>query len=877
MKGHEIRRRFLQFFAGKGHKVVPSHSLVPENDPSLLLIGAGMAPLKQYFTGAKTPPSRRLVSCQKCVRTGDIEEVGRTARHHTFFEMLGNFSFGDYFKQEAIAWAWEFLLTELGLTADRLWVSVFSEDQEAWDIWHDAIGVPAERIVRLGREDNFWEIGVGPCGPCSEIYYDMGPEHGCNSADCKPGCDCDRYLEIWNLVFTQYDKDEQGVYRPLPTPNIDTGMGLERIAAALQGVQTNYDCDLILPLIEHYANLAGVERTDDRWTASLRIIADHLRAAAFMLADGILPGNEGRGYVLRRLIRRGVRHGLRLGLKEPFLFSGVEPLLDIFGQVYPELSDSRQHSLGTIRAEEERFLATIDAGLELLKIELTKVGSGGLLAGDDAFRLYDTFGFPLELTIEIAHEQGVKVDEDGFHKALAGQRALARAAREQVDAMGTAPSLAEHLPATVFSGYGSDAGGAQVLALFADNQPLAQAEGGSEVLVVLDKTPFYPEGGGQVGDSGRIESAAASLTITGVSAHDGVIFHRGRVQKGTLKQGDLVTATVDQKRRDIEANHTATHLLHYSLGRVLGSHVRQAGSLVDGDRLRFDFTHPQPLTNQQIESVENEINALIAADLPVDCREMSREEADRLGATALFGEKYGEQVRVVAVGEISRELCGGTHVASTARVRGIKIVAETGIGAGLRRIEAITGNALFRHYRAQERILGQAAAAAKTTPANLVARVDELQAEAKALRERAAKLEAQDFARKTADLLAGVKEVAGVNVLAAQVQSPDLPTLRTQTEVIQEKLGSGVVVLGSIHGDKVSLVATVSKDWQQKGIHAGQLIKAIAAQVGGSGGGRADLAQAGGKEPAGLAQALAKSLALVEQSRNTSSPEGKKY
>ena len=611
MKGNEIRAKFIKFFEGKEHTVVGSASLIPENDPSLLLIGAGMAPLKPYFTGAKTPPNKRMVNCQKCVRTGDIEEVGRTARHHTFFEMLGNFSFGDYFKKEAIAWAWEFLVEHMRMDPEKLWVSVYHKDQEAWDIWHRDIGLPPERIVRLGKEDNFWEIGLGPCGPCSEIYVDLGSELGCTNPECTPGCDCDRYLEIWNLVFTQFDKDEEGNYNPLPAPNIDTGMGLERIAAVMQGVTTNYDCDLVLPLIHHFAQLAGVEYEDPAYTRALRIMVDHFRAVAFMLADGILPSNEGRGYVLRRLLRRAVRYGMLCGLEDSFLHTAVAPLLGIFDQEYPELLANSQHLITTIKAEEERFLTTLRGGMELLRSELDRVGEGGTLTGKAAFRLYDTFGFPLELTIEIAQERKIKVDEDGFGKALEVQRSQARAAREQVDAMhvGDTAALVADFPSTQFQGYNSLSASGKILAIIAQGQRQEQAGMGHTCLVVLDRTPFYAEGGGQVGDGGAIHSSEAALEVETVTQVDGVFLHHCRVTQGIIKVGDNVTAEVSVRRRDIQANHTATHLLHKVLRQVLGEHVRQAGSLVEAGRLRFDFTHPQGLTSQELARVEREARA----------------------------------------------------------------------------------------------------------------------------------------------------------------------------------------------------------------------------------------------------------------------------
>lgn len=865
MKGHEIRSRFLKFFEGKGHTVVPSASLIPENDPSLLLIGAGMAPFKPYFTGAKTPPSKRMATSQKCVRTGDIEEVGRTARHHTFFEMLGNFSFGDYFKKEAIAWAWEFLIQELKLSPENLWVSVYYDDQEAWDIWHKDIGIPQERIVRLGKEDNFWEIGVGPCGPCSEIYVDMGSELGCGKPDCKPGCDCDRYLEIWNLVFTQFDKDEEGNYNPLPSPNIDTGMGLERLAAVLQGVKTNYDCDLIYPIIGYFAKMAGVEYADEKYTRSLRIMGDHLRAVVFMLSDGILPSNEGRGYVLRRLLRRAVRHGMLCGIEGSFLHTAVELVVDMFGQAYPELVNNQKHMATTIQSEEERFLTTIRQGLELLRVELDKIGEGGILDGETAFRLYDTYGFPLDLTVEIAGEEKVTVDQDGFRKALEVQRNQARAAREETDAMhvGNTSALVKDLPATEFTGYTSLSGSAKVLAILGGNSQLEEAGPGSEVLLVLDKTPFYAQGGGQVADTGAIQGNKVQLTVQNVTKVDEVILHHCKVEEGVIKPGTNVTAEVAARRRGIQANHTATHLLHKVLRQVLGEHVRQAGSLVEAERLRFDFTHPSPLESEELERVEQRVNALIAADLPVDCQEMSMAEARNLGAMALFGEKYGQRVRVVSVGDISRELCGGTHVSTTARIRGFKLLSETGIGAGVRRIEAVTGDAMLRHMLETEKVLVAAAAAAKTQPTNLPARIEELMNQVRDEKHRNEKLQAQLFALESGNLLNAAVEIQGIKVLAHQVQAPNMGALRTQAEQVLDKLGSGVAVLGAPAGDKVNMVAIASKDMVARGVHAGKIIGVVAKAVGGGGGGRPDMAQAGGKNPQGLEDALAQVADLV--------------
>lgn len=867
MKGNEVRSLFLKFFADKGHSVMPSYSLVPDNDPSLLLISAGMAPLKAYFTGAKTPPNKRMASSQKCVRTGDIEEVGRTARHHTFFEMLGNFSFGDYFNKEAIAWAWEFLIDQMHLNPEKLWVSVYHEDQEAWDIWHRDIGLVPERIVRLGKEDNFWEIGVGPCGPCSEIYVDLGPELGCASPDCKPGCDCDRYLEIWNLVFTQYDKDEDGNYNPLPTPNIDTGMSLERLASVVQGVKTNFDCDLVYPLINHFAKLGGVNYRDSAYTQSLRIIADHFRAVAFMLSDGILPGNEGRGYVLRRLLRRAVRHGMLCGFEGSFLYTGVNLLSSMFGDAYPELEANRQHLAATIKAEEERFLSTIQGGMELLKAELEKVGEGGVLDGEAAFRLYDTFGFPLELTVEISQEYNVKVDEEGYLKALEVQRSKARAAREQVDAMhvGDSSHLVADLPPTQFTGYSVYSESVTVLALIVGEERREQAGSGEDVLVILDRTPFYAEGGGQIGDSGALESGEAVLTVENVTNSDGVYLHHARVETGIIKAGANGTAEISGRRRDIEANHTATHLLHAALRKVLGEHVRQAGSLVAVDRLRFDFTHPGALGSGELQSVENEVNALIAADLPVEAQEMSMEDARKQGATALFGEKYGSTVRMVSVGETSRELCGGTHVPSTGRIRGLKILAETGIGAGIRRIEAVTGSAMLRHFFGVEKTLQEAAAAAKTSPQSLKQRVEELQAELRDYRAKAERLQSKLFGIESHYMLKEAVDIAGAKVLTRRIDSADMAALRVQAEQVLAKLGSGVIVLGAPAEGKVNLVTAVSMDLVARGVHAGKIIAAAAKAVGGGGGGRPDLAQAGGKDPGRLDEAFAQAAEIVRQ------------
>ena len=867
MRGEEIRRRFLQFFTDREHTVVPSHSLVPNNDPSLLLIGAGMAPLKPYFTGTASPGNRRMASCQKCVRTGDIEEVGKTARHHTFFEMLGNFSFGDYFKEEAIAFAWEFLLEQLKLDPQRLWVSVYEQDQEAWDIWHKKTGIPEQRIVRLGKEDNFWEIGVGPCGPCSEIYYDMGAQHGCGSDSCQPGCDCDRYLEIWNLVFIQFDKDQQGNYNPLPVPCIDTGMGLERMAAVMQNVVSNYDTDLVLPLIEHFSRLTGADYGDKKYTASLRIIADHLRSVGFMLADGILPGNEGRGYVVRRLLRRAVRHGMLCGSKESFLHTGVDKLVEMFADFYPELAENKQLISVTVKAEEDRFFATVEQGMEQLNKYLKKIQPGGKLPGAEAFRLYDSCGFPLELTQEIAAERSVDVDHQGFEKALEQQRQRGRAARGQTDGMAAdkLKALLKDYPPTVFSGYTKWADDVKILAVLVDGTRQKQAEKGQQALVVLDKSPFYAEGGGQVGDKGTISQEGFVLTVEDVVDYDGIHLHHVAVKEGQFSVGDKARAEVSSRRKAIEANHTATHLLHKALKEVLGDHVRQAGSLVEDKRLRFDFNHSASLSPAQLREIEDRVNSLVAADLPVDSEHMALDEAKSQGAVALFGEKYAEDVRVVKVGDYSMELCGGTHVKSTSRVRAFKILSETGIGSGLRRIEAVTGDGVLQVLFEAEHLLDEAAAVAKVSREALPQRIGELNSQLREARQQAERLQAKVLSLEEGNPEDEASDVEGIAVLARKVDTVDMAVLRTQAEMLISRLGQGVVLVAAVAEGKVNLVAVVSKDLAGSRVNAGKLVGAAAKLVGGGGGGRPDMAQAGGRQPEKVDEMLKEVPRLVRE------------
>ncbi|HHY36622.1 MAG TPA: alanine--tRNA ligase [Firmicutes bacterium] len=873
MTGNEIRKKFLDFFASKGHLILPSASLIPENDPSLLLIGAGMAPFKKYFTGQEKPPRHRIATCQKCVRTGDLENVGRTARHHTFFEMLGNFSFADYFKKEAIAWAWEFMTEVLGLPAEKLWVSVYEEDDEAFAIWRDEIGVPEERIVRLGKDSNFWEIGPGPCGPCSEIYYDLGPERGCGSPHCAPGCDCDRYLEVWNLVFTQFDRDEEGNYTPLPKKNIDTGMGLERIASVMQRVPSNFDTDLIKPIIEKTATLAGVTYGEQQETdVSLKVIADHLRAVVYMVADGILPSNEGRGYVLRRLLRRAVRHGKLLGIDGPFLHRVADTVIAIGRDAYPELEENRERVREVIRQEEERFLDTLQAGMHILAAYLEEMKKEGqrVLAGDKAFRLYDTYGFPLDLTREIAAEEGLEVDEEGFTRAMEAQRERARAARQEADGMLVGEGVYRELTGfgpTPFLGYETLTATGQIKAIIWDGELVAEAPAGAEVEIVLDQTPFYAEGGGQVGDRGTITAPGIRIDIKDTrSLAGGVTVHLGKVEAGPVKTGTRVEAQVDgELRRATARNHTATHLLHRALRLVLGDHVQQAGSLVDGERLRFDFSHFSAPGKEELKRVEELVNEKILENIPLEINIMPLAEAQRLGAIALFGEKYGDEVRVVKIGDYSMELCGGTHVSATGAIGSFKVVSEGSIGAGLRRIEAVTGKGVLDYINNLEGTVARAAAALKTTAEELPDRIGSLLA---GIKERDKELEALKgkLARlQVSDLVARAVDVAGVKVVALPVEARGMEELRSLVDVLRGQLPSGIVLLGAAQPDKVSFVCSVSRDLVEKGLHAGNIIKEVARVAGGGGGGRPDMAQAGGKAPDRLEEALARGMEVIRE------------
>ena len=863
MTGNELRNAYLEFFKGKDHLVLPSYSLIPENDPTLLMIGAGMAPFKPFFTGKMKPPHTRISTSQKCVRTGDIENVGRTARHHTFFEMLGNFSFGDYFKVEAITWAWEFLTEKLELPIDKLWVTIHPTDDEAYKIWTEQIGVSPDRVVKL--EDNFWEIGPGPCGPCSEIYIDLGEERGCGSPDCAIGCDCDRYLEIWNLVFTQFDRDEEGNYTPLEKKNIDTGAGLERIASVLQNKPSNFETDLVFPIIAYAAEQAKKEYGKDLKTdVSLKVIGDHARSMTIMISDGILPSNEGRGYVLRRIIRRAIRHGRLLGINDSFLAGAVDVVVKMFGDHYTVLKEKQDYIRKIIQQEEERFQATLAQGIEVLEkyIADLKAESKTVLDGELAFKLYDTFGFPWELTAEILEEQNMSLDKDVFDQKMEEQRTRARAARQENQRLAI-PDL-KGLQTESLS-YNETATESAVVWMWTDGENVQEAHDGQEVGIILSETSFYAEGGGQIGDAGMIVGTTGNVVVeTTKKLPDGTIYHVGYVQEGIIRVGDEVKLKVElEKKRMTASNHTATHLLQAALKRVVGSHINQAGSAVDSERLRFDFSHFEPVTAEQIAQVEAEVNEVIRQGQPVTIELMSQEEAKAAGAMALFGEKYGDVVRVVSAGDYSKELCGGTHVTNTMEIGMIKIISEAGVAAGTRRIEALTGQGALRYYQHQEALLKQCSTILKTREEDVPARIEALLEQNKAT--EAALHEVMNKMQKdsAAELLNDVKEV-GVKYIIAQVEAGDMDGLRNTADMIRDKVENVVVVLGAVQQEKVSFVVMADKTAVKAGIHAGNIIKEVAKVAGGGGGGRPDMAQAGGKQPAKISEALAKAEEMIQ-------------
>ena len=869
---NELRRMFLDFFESKGHLKMKSFSLVPHNDKSLLLINSGMAPLKPYFTGAEIPPRRRVTTCQKCIRTGDIENVGKTARHGTFFEMLGNFSFGDYFKREAIHWSWEFLTEVVGLDPDRLYPSVYLDDDEAFDIWNKEIGIPADRIYRFGKEDNFWEHGAGPCGPCSEIYYDRGEKYGCGKPGCTVGCDCDRYMEIWNNVFTQFENDGNNHYTELKQKNIDTGMGLERLASVVQDVDSIFDVDTVRALRDKVCEFARCAyHEDENKDVSIRLITDHIRSATFMISDGIMPTNEGRGYVLRRLIRRAARHGRLLGIDGKFLSRLSETVIEGSKDGYPELEERREFIFKVLSQEEDKFNKTIDQGLSILADLEKKMQETGekTLSGADAFRLYDTYGFPLDLTKEILEEKDYGVDEEGFRACMEEQRVKAREAREVTNYMGADATVYDEIDPSVtteFIGYDHLEYSSEVTVLTTENEIVEALTDGQAGTVFVKETPFYATMGGQVGDKGVITVDGAEFVVEDtIKLLGGKVGHVGHMTKGMIRVGDQVTLHVDEAERSATCkNHSATHLLQKALKTVLGNHVEQKGSLVTPDRLRFDFTHFQPMTAEEIAQAEALVNKEISAALPVTTQVMSLEEAKKSGAMALFDEKYSENVRVVSMGDFSRELCGGTHVANTGVITAFKIVSESGIAAGVRRIEALTGEGVFAYYREQEAVLAEAAKLLKASPASVPEKIGHLLAEVKALQSENESLKSKAAKDALGDVMDQIKEVKGVKVLAARVDGVDMNGLRDLGDQLKEKLGEGVVVLASAADGKVSLMATATDGAMKAGAHAGNLIKAIAVCVGGGGGGRPNMAQAGGKNPAGIDEALAKVTEVLE-------------
>ena len=861
---NEIREKFLEFFESKGHLRLPSFSLIPQGDKSLLLINSGMAPLKPYFTGEQEPPRRRVTTCQKCIRTGDIENVGKTARHGTFFEMLGNFSFGDYFKEEAITWSWEFLTKVMEIPEDRLYPSIYENDDEAFEIWNKKIGVPADRIFRFGKEDNFWEHGSGPCGPCSEIYFDRGEKYGCGKPGCTVGCDCDRYMEVWNNVFSQFNNDGHGNYTDLIQKNIDTGMGLERLAVVMQDVDSLFDVDSVKNITDHVSKISGKTYGESYKTdVSLRVITDHIRSTVMMICDGVIPSNEGRGYVLRRLLRRAARHGKLLGINEPFLYKVCDTVIHESGGAYPALIEKQEYIRKVIQVEEERFDATVDAGLSILHDMIEKAKNAGSkeLPAADAFKLHDTYGFPIDLTIEILEEQGMNTDRDGFDALIQEQKERSREDRKRMGDVGWASEdlgLDKSLK-TEFCGYTQLEAEGNVLALVSEGESTDAVRAGSKVTVVLDKTPFYAEMGGQVPDYGTMSHGDCEIEITNVQKNgDGRIYlHSGVVKSGVVSRGDTLVCKVDKERRQaICRSHTATHLLQEALRQVLGSHVEQAGSYTDADHVRFDFTHFAAMTPEEIAKVESIVNNIILEGLEVRTDEMPIEEAKKLGAMALFGEKYGDIVRVVRAGDVSIEFCGGTHLDNTAKAGMFKIVSEASVAAGVRRIEALTGRKFLELFEERQKTLNDTAAALKTTPTDLVQRADQVVEEIRGLTRNVDSLNSKIAEMKLSELLNAAEDVNGVSVIAAKLD--DTPeVMRSIGDILKERNANGVAVLATVTGEsKIQLLCVAGKDAVKAGAHAGKIIKEVAKLCGGGGGGRPDSASAGGKKPEKLDEAL---------------------
>lgn len=869
---NEIRSKFLEFFESKGHYVADSYSLVPNNDKSLLLINSGMAPLKNYFSGVEVPPNVRMCTSQKCLRTGDIENVGITARHATFFEMMGNFSFGDYFKRESIKWGWEFVTEWLSIPEDKIWVTVYEEDDDSYDIWAKEMNFPEERMVRLGKDDNFWEIGTGPCGPCSEIYFDRGEEFGCDNPDCKPGCDCDRYLEFWNHVFTQFDRDEEGNYSLLESKNIDTGMGLERMGCIMQGVDTIFEVDTIKSILEAVEKLTGVKYGENpKDDISIRIITDHIRAVTFLVSDGVLPSNEGRGYVLRRLLRRAARHGKLLGVKELFLQKLIDEVIKVNDKAYPVLVEKESYIKKVVGIEEEKFNETIDQGTEILNsyIEVLKNEGKAVLSGQEAFKLYDTYGFPIDLTKEILEEEHLSVDEESFNEEMEKQKERARNARGNMDGESWKEDPLSKLESTIdsmFNGYSELYGEGTIEAIIKDDELVQNAKEGDKVSIVLDNTTFYPEGGGQVGDCGLItnENLVVEVLNTKKGANNS-IKHIGIIKSGKISNGDKVKTLVDRDvRMSAARNHSATHLLHKALKEVLGEHVNQAGSLVTPDRLRFDITHFEAISNEELKVIEEKVNNVILSSLDIKCDIMNIKEAKEKGATALFGEKYGDEVRVVSMGDYSTELCGGTHLTNTSQIGMFKILSEGGVAAGVRRIEAITGKAVYEYLKEKEGIISEVCVNLKSKEDNLIQRISSLLEENKNLSKELHDIKTKISLQSADSIFDSKLEVNGVNLITNKFEGMDMDTLRETADNLRDKLGSGVVVLANVVDDKVNFVVTATKDVLDKGIHSGNIVREVAKIAGGKGGGRPNMAQAGASDISKVDQALSYASEVIK-------------
>jgi len=864
-----IRKAFLDFYVSKEHYPAKSASLIPKDDKSLLIINSGMAPLKKYFAGLETPPAKRMTTCQKCVRTGDIENVGKTSRHGTFFEMLGNFSFGDYFKEQSLNWGWEFITKVLELPTDKLWATVYLDDDQAYDIWKN-IGMPEDRIVRLGKDDNFWEIGLGPCGPCSEIYYDRGPEFGCDNPDCKPGCDCDRYVEFWNHVFTQFSKEEDGSYSDLEHPNIDTGMGLERIACIMQGVDSIFDIDTIRYILDGVLEVSGAKYEEDgtqETDISIRIVTDHLRSMVFMIADGINPSNEGRGYVLRRLIRRAARHGKLLGIEGEFLSKLADRVIHVSGEAYPELVEKQELIKKVISIEEERFSQTLDQGIEIIGSYMDEMEQSGTrtLSGDKAFKLYDTYGFPLEVTQEILEEKGYDLDMDGFNKAMEEQKTKAREGRHVTDDAAWDTNFIEGLPETVFTGYENVVSVGEIIALRSESGNSDVINTGEEGIIFLDKTPFYAESGGQVYDTGFMYTDTAEALVENVTKAHGVFAHKVKVTADKLSVGDEVRSEIHTIRRNLVArNHTATHLLHAALREVVGEHVHQAGSLVSESGLRFDYTHFEPLTMDQIQAIEALVNEKINEFIPVSVTETSMAEAQKMGAMALFDEKYGDNVRVVGAGNFSIELCGGTHVNNTGEIGAFHLVSETGIASGVRRIEAVTAQGLREMTASNDILIDKLSETLKCKPDNLLARVQKLSEEHRSQQKELDKMRKEEMGSGIESMLQDAKEVNGIKLITKKFDGVSIDDLRNLSDDIKKDNKDVVMVFANVNEDKVVFLVSITDELVEKGLHAGNIVKEVAKTCGGGGGGKANMAQAGAKDISKIQEAFAVAESLLK-------------